>query len=79
MQTCMHARARWAQGFKEVFLTPEHLAIAMEFAAGGELFDRIVAAQRFSEDVARWAGRGGGCFGLVERARDRQMESMRCR
>ena len=31
-------------------LTPTHLAIAMEYAAGGELFERICSAGRFSED-----------------------------
>lgn len=41
-------------GFKEVFLTPSHLGIVMEFAAGGELFERIVKAGRFSEDEARY-------------------------
>ena len=40
--------------FKEVFLTATHLGIAMEYAAGGELFDRIVRAGRFSEDEARF-------------------------
>ncbi|CAN4115324.1 unnamed protein product [Withania somnifera] len=35
--------------FKEVVLTPTHLAIVMEYAAGGELFDRICQAGRFSE------------------------------
>ena len=38
----------------QVFLTYSHLAIVMEFAAGGELFDRIVKAGRFSEDEARF-------------------------
>jgi len=33
-----------------VVLTPTHLAIAMEYAAGGELFERICSAGRFSED-----------------------------
>lgn len=41
-------------GFKEVFLTPLHLGIVMEYAAGGELFERIVRAGRFSEDEARY-------------------------
>lgn len=41
-------------GFREVFLTPQSLGIAMEYAAGGELFDRIVRAGRFSEDEARY-------------------------
>ncbi|CAA6669777.1 unnamed protein product [Spirodela intermedia] len=40
--------------FKEVMLTPTHLAIVMEYAAGGELFQRICNAGRFSEDEARF-------------------------
>jgi serine/threonine protein kinase len=37
-----------------VLVTPTHLAIVMEYAAGGELFDRICNAGRFSEDEARY-------------------------
>ncbi|XP_058104111.1 serine/threonine-protein kinase SAPK3-like [Magnolia sinica] len=40
--------------FKEVLLTPSHLAIVMEYAAGGELFEKICSAGRFSEDEARY-------------------------
>ncbi|XP_039042370.1 serine/threonine-protein kinase SRK2I-like [Hibiscus syriacus] len=40
--------------FKEVTLTPTHLAIVMEYASGGELFERISAAGRFNEDEARF-------------------------
>lgn len=40
--------------FKEVVVTTTHLAIVMEYAAGGELFDRICNAGRFSEDEARY-------------------------
>ncbi|GBG76715.1 hypothetical protein CBR_g22934 [Chara braunii] len=40
--------------FREVLLTPTHLAIAMEYAAGGELFERICSAGRFTEDEARF-------------------------
>ncbi|XWS40021.1 hypothetical protein CRYUN_Cryun18bG0104400 [Craigia yunnanensis] len=40
--------------FKEVVLTPSHIAIVMEYAAGGELFERICNAGRFSEDEARY-------------------------
>ncbi|GMI95632.1 SNF1-RELATED PROTEIN KINASE 2.6, OPEN STOMATA 1, SUCROSE NONFERMENTING 1-RELATED PROTEIN KINASE 2-6 [Hibiscus trionum] len=40
--------------FKEVFVTPSHLAIVMEYAAGGELFGRICSAGRFSEDETRF-------------------------
>ncbi|KAL5973771.1 Serine/threonine-protein kinase srk2a [Asimina triloba] len=36
--------------FKEVLSTPTHLAIVMEYAAGGELFEKICNAGRFSED-----------------------------
>uniref|UniRef100_M1C5H8 non-specific serine/threonine protein kinase n=1 Tax=Solanum tuberosum TaxID=4113 RepID=M1C5H8_SOLTU len=40
--------------FKEVLLTSTHLGIVMEYAAGGELFDRICQAGRFSEPEARY-------------------------
>ncbi|GFH30224.1 Ser/thr protein kinase, partial [Haematococcus lacustris] len=40
--------------FREVFLTTSHLGIVMEYASGGELFDRITRAKRFSEDEARY-------------------------
>jgi serine/threonine-protein kinase SRK2 len=40
--------------FKEVILTPTHLAIVMEYAAGGELYERICNAGLFSEDEARF-------------------------
>ena len=40
--------------FIEVMLTPTHLAIVMEYAAGGELFNRIASKGRFSEDEARY-------------------------
>ncbi|KAF2295193.1 hypothetical protein GH714_032007 [Hevea brasiliensis] len=40
--------------FKEVILTPTHLAIVMEYASGGELFEKICNAARFSEDEARF-------------------------
>uniref|UniRef100_A0A6N2KV07 Uncharacterized protein n=1 Tax=Salix viminalis TaxID=40686 RepID=A0A6N2KV07_SALVM len=33
-----------------VLLTPTHVAIVMECAAAGELFERICNAGRFSED-----------------------------
>ncbi|XP_071913087.1 serine/threonine-protein kinase SAPK7 isoform X2 [Coffea arabica] len=39
---------------RKVILTPTHLGIVMEYAAGGELFDRICTAGRFSEDEARY-------------------------
>nr|KAJ0207401.1 hypothetical protein LSAT_V11C500245160 [Lactuca sativa] len=39
---------------QKVLLTETHLAIVMEYAAGGELFERICTAGRFSEDEARF-------------------------
>jgi hypothetical protein len=50
---CMHALLFYCV-IPQVFLTPTHLCIVMEYAAGGELFDRIVKAGRFSEDEARY-------------------------
>ena len=38
------------RSFLQVFLTPTHLAIVLEYAAGGELFERICNAGRLSED-----------------------------
>uniref|UniRef100_A0A0A0L2C0 non-specific serine/threonine protein kinase n=1 Tax=Cucumis sativus TaxID=3659 RepID=A0A0A0L2C0_CUCSA len=40
--------------FKEVILTPTHLALVMEYASGGELFERICKWGRFTEDEARY-------------------------
>mmetsp|Transcript_13193 Transcript_13193/g.34157 ORF Transcript_13193/g.34157 Transcript_13193/m.34157 type:complete len:353 (-) Transcript_13193:153-1211(-) len=40
--------------FHEVFLMENYLAIVMEFAAGGELFERIAARGRFEEAEARY-------------------------
>ena len=34
----------------QVVLTPTHLAIVMEYAAGGELFAKICSASGFNED-----------------------------
>lgn len=40
--------------FKEAFLTPHHLAIAMEFAAGGDMFEHVVRKGGLKESEARW-------------------------
>jgi serine/threonine-protein kinase SRK2 len=42
-----HPNIQWRW---QVCVTPTHLAIVMEYAAGGELFERIFTAGRFSED-----------------------------
>lgn len=36
-----------------MILTPSHLAIVMEYASGGELYERICNAGRFSEDEVK--------------------------
>jgi serine/threonine-protein kinase SRK2 len=38
----------------QVFLTPTHLGIVLQYAAGGELFDRVKRAVHFAEDEARY-------------------------
>eukprot|EP01025_Chloroclados_australasicus_P025094 TRINITY_DN2508_c0_g2_i1.p1 TRINITY_DN2508_c0_g2~~TRINITY_DN2508_c0_g2_i1.p1 ORF type:complete len:355 (-),score=41.31 TRINITY_DN2508_c0_g2_i1:3034-4098(-) len=40
--------------FKEAFVTDEFLGIAMEYAAGGDLFDYVVKRGGLKEDEARW-------------------------
>ncbi|XP_073059860.1 serine/threonine-protein kinase SRK2I-like [Primulina eburnea] len=40
--------------FKEVILTPNHLAIVMEYASGGELYELISSEGCFNEDKARY-------------------------
>ncbi|MEW5304040.1 MAG: hypothetical protein WDW38_003165 [Sanguina aurantia] len=40
--------------YKEVFLTPNHLCIAMEFAPGGDMFEYVVRKNGLKEDEARW-------------------------
>lgn len=38
---------------REVLQSSKHIYIVLELVTGGELFDRIVEAERFNEDVAR--------------------------
>lgn len=40
--------------FRDVTLTDTHLCISMEYASGGELFDRIVSSGHFREAEARY-------------------------
>ena len=44
-------------GVHQVFLTPTHLALAMEYAPGGDLFQHVATRKPcpwLSEDEARW-------------------------
>ena len=38
----------------QVFLTPQHLSIAMEYAAGGDMFEYVVRKGGLRESEARW-------------------------
>lgn len=38
----------------QVFLTEDSLGLCLEYANGGELFERVKAAGRFEEDMARF-------------------------
>uniref|UniRef100_A0A7S0WYC6 Protein kinase domain-containing protein n=1 Tax=Chlamydomonas leiostraca TaxID=1034604 RepID=A0A7S0WYC6_9CHLO len=40
--------------FKEAFITPDFICIAMEYAAGGNLFNYVSKAVRLKEPAARW-------------------------
>lgn len=40
--------------FKEVFLTPQYLGIAMEYAPGGDMFEFVVRKGGLKENEARW-------------------------
>jgi len=40
--------------FKEVFLTTKYLAIAMEYAAGGDMFEYVVRKGGLRESESRW-------------------------
>ena len=54
---CPDQRAQPARSvvqFKEVFLTPEYLAIAMEYAAGGDMFQYVKQRGGLEEAEARW-------------------------
>ena len=39
---------------EQVFLTPDYLAIAMEYADGGDMFQLVVQQRGLSESDARW-------------------------
>lgn len=46
---------RWLIGYwTQVFLTPHYLAIAMEFVAGGDMFEYVVRKGGLKESEARW-------------------------
>lgn len=38
----------------QVFLTPQHLGISMEFAPGGDMFEYVVKKNGLREEEARW-------------------------
>lgn len=52
MQTCCCDCAVWLS--VQVFLTPQYLGIAMEFASGGDMFEYVVKKNGLREEEARW-------------------------
>ena len=48
---CRHTQQ---PGLAQVFLTAEYLAIAMEYAAGGDMYHRVVHCRGLHEADARW-------------------------
>lgn len=38
----------------QIFLTPQYLGIAMEYAPGGDMFEYVVKKNGLREDEARW-------------------------
>ncbi len=38
----------------QVFLTDDHLVLVMEYAAGGDLLERVARSRWLSEEEARW-------------------------
>ena len=40
--------------YAQAFLTPQYLAIAMEFASGGDMFEHVVRKGGLKESEARW-------------------------
>ncbi|XP_019420414.1 PREDICTED: serine/threonine-protein kinase SRK2I-like isoform X2 [Lupinus angustifolius] len=67
--------------FKDVFLTTTHLALVLEYAGGGELFDRICNNGPFTEDLARFFFQQlisgvGYCHSMQICHRDLKMENI---
>ena len=65
--------------FREIFLTPVHLAIVMEYAAGGDMFEYVIKhklpahGQGLLEHSARDVlPTAHCCAGVLPRARHRQ-------
>lgn len=48
------AKIEMIEMYLQVFLTPTHLGIVLQYAAGGELFERVKLAGNFTEDEARY-------------------------
>jgi serine/threonine protein kinase len=53
-RTCNPAFDRVLCVFTQVFLTSQHLSIAMEYAAGGDMFEYVVRKGGLRESEARW-------------------------
>ena len=61
--------------FQEVFLTPRYLAIVMEYASGGDMFEYVLA-HREHVAVASAGCAGGGAAGACTSAPPRQQQTV---
>ena len=61
--------------FQEVFLTPRYLAIVMEYASGGDMFEYVLA-HREHVAVASARGAGGAAAGACTSAPPRQQQTV---
>ncbi|GAB4817583.1 hypothetical protein N2152v2_004629 [Parachlorella kessleri] len=54
MLTGEQVAVKFLKRSRKVFLTPTHLGIVMDYASGGELFNRVAEVGAFPEDEARY-------------------------
>lgn len=54
LSQCWRTFAKRQSLCSQAYLTPEHLGIMMEYAAGGELYDQIAKKGKLSEVEARF-------------------------
>jgi serine/threonine-protein kinase SRK2 len=79
-QRALSGASPFVVAFREAFLTPTHLCLAMEFVGGGEVFAKVAAQGRLPEREARRLFRQlvsgvGACHALGVAHRDLKLEN----